>query len=238
MEKLNEIEKLTRKTFLVLEGAWNTLGYRLIDFKIEFGIDTEGNLVVADVIDNDSWRLRTADWKELSKQNFRDGHPLKDVQENYVHVAQIANQFRIPQQAIVFWRGSDKDELEKFNEIPGVQYEDVVISGHKSPDKVIDQLEALHTKYPEGGVIIAIVGMSNGLGPILAARTSWPVLSYCNSAKSNPEDVWGNLRMPSDVPNATFLNIKNAHLAALNILSAKNPAAYMTRQYTIEQFSK
>lgn len=238
IEGLNEIEKLTRKTFLLLEGAWNTLGYRLIDFKIEFGTDAEGNLLVADVIDNDSWRLRTDDWKELSKQNFRDGHPLKDVQENYVRVAQLTNHLRIPQQAIIFWRGSDKDELEKFGEIPGIQYEDIVASGHKSSQKVVDQLEDLHAKYPEGAVIIAIVGMSNGLGPILSARTSWPVLSYCNSAKSNPEDVWSCMRTPSEVPNATFLSIKNAYLAALNILSAKNPAAYMARQFAIEKLDK
>lgn len=58
---LKKIETITRKVFLLLEGAWAQLGYRLIDFKIEFGIDTDGNLVVADVIDNDSWRLRTSD---------------------------------------------------------------------------------------------------------------------------------------------------------------------------------
>ncbi|MEI6774510.1 MAG: phosphoribosylaminoimidazolesuccinocarboxamide synthase [bacterium] len=241
LEKLKEIEELTRKTFLVLEGAWNTLGYRLIDFKIEFGIDTKGNLVIADVIDNDSWRLRTADWKELSKQNFRDGHPLANVQENYVRVAELTNQLRIPKQAIVFWRGSDKDPLERFADnkfpgeiLPGIIHENILASGHKSPGKVIEALEDLHAKYPEGAVIIAIVGMSNGLGPILSARTSWPVLSYCNSAKTNPEDVWSNLRMPSGVPNTTFLSLDNAYLAALNILSAKNPAAYKLRQYAIE----
>lgn len=90
---LHTIEELTRKTFLVLEGAWENLGYRLIDFKIEFGLDCEGNLIVADVIDNDSWRLRTPDWKEISKQTFRDNDPLKDVQENYVHVATMVESF-------------------------------------------------------------------------------------------------------------------------------------------------
>ncbi len=234
-EHLTKIEELTRKTFLLIEGAWNTLGYRLIDFKIEFGITAEGELVVADVIDNDSWRLRTDDWKELSKQNFRDGHPLSQVQENYLRVAQLVNEFRIPKQAIIFWRGSDKDDLEKFSDVPGIQYEDIVASGHKSSQKVIDKLEELHAKYPEGAVILAIVGMSNGLGPILSARTSWPVYSYCNSAKSNPEDVWSGLRMPSDVPHTIFLNIKNAYLAALDIFAMKNPVAYMMRQYAIEK---
>jgi phosphoribosylaminoimidazole carboxylase/phosphoribosylaminoimidazole-succinocarboxamide synthase len=239
LEMIKEIEELTRKTFLILEGAWNILGgYRLIDFKIEFGITESGNLVVADVIDNDSWRLRTADWKELSKQTFRDNHPLAQVQENYLRVAQLVEQFRIPKQAIILWRGSIKDDLEKFAEMPGIQYEDIVASGHKSSQKVVDQLNELHATYPEGAVIIPIVGMSNGLGPILSARTSWPVYSYCNSAKSNPEDIWSGLRMPSDVPHTIFLNIKNAYLAALDILAMKNPVAYMTRQYAIEQLDE
>lgn len=237
-DKLQKIEELTRKTFLLLEGAWNTLGYRLIDFKIEFGIDTEGNLVVADVIDNDSWRLRTDEWKELSKQTFREGHPLAEVQANYLRVASLVEQFRIPKQAIVIWRGSDKDELPDFKALPGVTVENIIISGHKEPVKASEKLNELQAKYPEGAVIIAVVGMSNGLGPTISARTPWMVLSYCNSAKTNPEDVWSNLRMPSDVPNATFLKDSNAYLAALNILSIKNPVAYMTREYAIEKYDK
>ena len=156
-DKLQKMEALTRKTFLLLEGAWKTLGYRLVDFKIEFGIDVEGNLVVADVIDNDSWRLRTADWEEISKQTFRDNHPLKDVQENYAHVAAMVEQFRIPKQALIYWRGSDKDELPKFDLPTSIATEDVIISMHKEPLKGADKLEELHAKYPQGAVIIPII---------------------------------------------------------------------------------
>jgi len=235
---LKQIEEITRKVFLLLEGAWNTLGYRLVDFKIEFGLDDEGNLVVADVIDNDSWRLRTADWKEISKQTFRDNHPLKDVQENYVHVAAMVDQFIVPKQAIILWRGSDKDELPKCDVPSGIATEDVIISGHKEPLKACAKLEELHAKYPQGAVIIAIVGRSNGLGPMLSARTSWLVFSYCNSFKSCTEDVWSNLRMPSEVPNLTFIEEKNLPLIALNALATSNPVAYMARQFAIEKFDE
>ena len=236
--RLKQIEEITRKVFLLLEGAWNTLGYRLVDFKIEFGLDDEGNLVVADVIDNDSWRLRTADWKEISKQTFRDNHPLKDVQENYVHVAAMVDQFIVPKQAIILWRGSDKDELPKCDVPSGIATEDVIISGHKEPLKACAKLEELHAKYPQGAVIIAIVGRSNGLGPMLSARTSWLVFSYCNSFKSCTEDVWSNLRMPSEVPNLTFIEEKNLPLIALNALATSNPVAYMARQFAIEKFDE
>lgn len=237
-ETLQKIEELTKKTFLLLEGAWNTLGYRLIDFKIEFGWDPEGNLVIADVIDNDSWRLRTDDWKELSKQTFREGHPLSEVKENYLRVASLVQNFRVPQQAIISWTGSPDDKLPEFNTIPGIAYEEIALSGHKKPVKVTEKLNELQAKYPEGAVIIASVGLSNGLGPILAARTCWPVLSYSMSAENFHEDIWSSLRTPSEVPNATFLAIKNARLAALNILSMKNPIAYMHRQYAIEKHDK
>jgi len=236
--EIKQIEELARKTFLVLEGAWNNLGYRLIDFKLEFGIAHNGELVVAGVIDNDSWRLQTTDWEELSKQIFREGYPLKDVENKYARVAQLVSQFHIPKQVLVFWRGSESDKLPDVNSIAGLNIERPVISAHKKPTYAIEELERIHTVYPEGGVIVALVGMSNGLGPTLSARTDWPVISVCTTANEHPEDVWSNLRMPSDVPNLTVLSPKNAVLSAFNILGEKNPAIYAFRRLTIESLDK
>jgi phosphoribosylaminoimidazole carboxylase/phosphoribosylaminoimidazole-succinocarboxamide synthase len=236
--EMKQLEELTRKSFLVLEGAWNNMGYRLIDFKLEFGITDDGKLVIADVIDNDSWRLRTSDWKELSKQVFREGHPLAEVEDKYALVAQLVAQFRIPEQTIVLWRGSDSDKLPDIPNLSGLKIETPVISGHKKTVLVTKELERLHTLYPEGGLIIALVGMSNGLGPILSARTNWPLISVCTTASEFPEDVWSALRMPSNVPNSTILDAKNAVLYALNILGQKNPAVYAYRRLAIESLDE
>jgi len=240
---VKKIEEIARKTFLVLEGAWAQLGLRLIDFKIEFGVDTDGNLLVADVIDNDSWRLRDADWNELSKQLFRDNADMGQVADKYALVARLAEQLRIPNQTIVVWRGSKDDPPLEIPTIAGVNIEDVILSGHKSTQKSLVHLEKILTKFPEGGVILACVGMSDGLGPVLAARTSWPVIVVPLTADKDSkdkfmEDVWSSLRMPSNVPLATILKKKNAVLMALNFLAQKNPAAYMHRQYAIEELDE
>jgi phosphoribosylaminoimidazole carboxylase/phosphoribosylaminoimidazole-succinocarboxamide synthase len=239
---VEEIINITRKTFLVLEGAWQTLGYRLIDFKIEFGITATGEVVIADVIDNDSWRLRDANWSDLSKQAFRDGEELSEVERKYGLVAFLTERFRVPQQAIILWRGSDKDNFPEnpitFKDFGNIEVVKVTLSGHKSPQASLDKLEEILGQYPDGGVILVKVGGSNGLGPILAARTSWTVVAIPAALKNFPDDIWSNTRMPSNVPLLVACSDGNAFMAALNILGQKNPIAYAERQRAIEDLDE
>ncbi|MEA3450068.1 MAG: phosphoribosylaminoimidazolesuccinocarboxamide synthase [Patescibacteria group bacterium] len=239
--RMSDMETMMRQVFLILEGAWNTLGLRIIDMKIEFGINPNGKLLVSDVIDNDSWRLRTHDWLELSKQAFRDGESLSEVEKKYGTVAKLTERFRIPNQALILWRGSDKDPWPVFDSklkelISSI--EKITFSGHKSPVQYIDILEKLMAKYPDGGVIVAKVGRSNGLGPLLAARTSWPVIAIPATADKFPEDIWSSVRMPSEVPLSTSWPEGNAIGQAVNILSQKNPALYMWNQKYIENLGR
>ncbi|MDO9399702.1 MAG: phosphoribosylaminoimidazolesuccinocarboxamide synthase, partial [bacterium] len=237
LEKINEMEEILRKAFLTLEGTWNTLGFRIIDMKIEFGISSNGELMIADVIDNDSWRLKSADWEELSKEAFRQGEELNEVEKKYAFVASLTKKFRIPKQAVVFWRGSDSDplpDMEILEKTNGVDIEIITESGHKSTGKCLKILENILSKYPDGGVIITKVGRSNGLGPILAARTSWPTITIPATLNEFPEDVWSSIRMPSSVPLATVWPESNAVLFVLEILAQKNPILYQKRQMMIE----
>jgi phosphoribosylaminoimidazole-succinocarboxamide synthase len=50
-ELFPEMERIVRHTFLVLEKAWQLEGGTLVDLKVEFGFDTKGNLLLADVIE-------------------------------------------------------------------------------------------------------------------------------------------------------------------------------------------
>jgi phosphoribosylaminoimidazole-succinocarboxamide synthase len=55
-----------------LRDAWFYYGYTLSDWKAEFGYGPDGELLLADVVDNDSWRLRSKAGEEVSKQTCRD----------------------------------------------------------------------------------------------------------------------------------------------------------------------
>ncbi len=231
------MDRIIREVFLILEGAWNNLGFHLIDMKIEFGIDPSGRLVVADVIDNDSWRLRDRNRKELSKEVFREGGKLKEVEENYKFVASLTQQFRIPEQTIILWRGSSKDKLPQIKKdwCRNVTFLKTVLSGHKSTKASIEKLREYMINYPDGGVIIAMVGRSNGLAPMLATHTTWPVIAAPTTIEDFPDDIWSSIRMPSSVPLMTAWPTENAVEAALNILSCKNPALYMQRAMEMEK---
>lgn len=100
-ERQSILEELMLPCFQALEDAWARIETQhgpvaLVDIKIEAGRrKTDGKVVIADVIDNDSWRIWPgADPKQqLDKQNFRDGHPLRMIADNYALVAELTQQF-------------------------------------------------------------------------------------------------------------------------------------------------
>jgi phosphoribosylaminoimidazole-succinocarboxamide synthase len=86
------MRRIARHAFLVLEKAWQLEGRALVDFKVEFGFDTKERLLLADVIDNDSWRVIESG-SYIDKQVYRDGGALDDVAAKYRLVAEITSRF-------------------------------------------------------------------------------------------------------------------------------------------------
>ncbi len=92
-ELFTRLRDLTLRTFEIVEQAWAGLGGTYLDFKIECGVDPEtGTLLVADVIDSDSGRLRFGD-KDMSKQAYRDGsQTLPAIKRSFDEVAALTEQ--------------------------------------------------------------------------------------------------------------------------------------------------
>ncbi|MBV9954236.1 MAG: AIR carboxylase family protein [Pseudolabrys sp.] len=230
-----EMAKIARRAFLILEKAWSLEGGTLVDFKVEFGTDAKGNLLLADVIDNDSWRVLESG-AYIDKQVYRDGGALDDVAAKYKRVADITGRFGIPKQRIVLWRGSDKDPTEAFTKALGdlaPMMEVVTCSIHKEPARGVSIIQKMLQEVPDT-VIIAYIGRSNGAGPVLSAISHVPVITVPASVKEFPDDVWSCLRAPSAVPVMTVLEPSNAVLGALNIFAARNPKIYAQVRGEIE----
>ena len=232
---LDKLLHLQRLCFLALECGWASIGYRLIDIKLEFGWTINGELVLADVIDNDSHRIRNEKNEEMSKQRFRDGTPLEIVEKLYGVMARASQGLQVPKQVLVLWRGSESDELpdiEKFPSyplslktnqyFPKVDIKAITGSGHKLTRQCLDRLHELGREYPAGGVFVPLVGRSNGLGPILTAHTIDPVHFAPMDYKTAPLNLHGNISMPSGVPMATFTDPAQAIEAGLRVLAKRN----------------
>jgi phosphoribosylaminoimidazole carboxylase / phosphoribosylaminoimidazole-succinocarboxamide synthase len=222
-----DMRRIARQAFLVLEKAWQLEGGTLVDFKVEFGYDSKRNLLLADVIDNDSWRVLESG-SYIDKQVYRDGGALDDVAAKYRRVAEITGHFHVPRQRIILWRGSEKDNPEPFVQALGNLADLMTVvtcSVHKEPVNAAGILHRMAQEVPDT-VVIAYIGRSNGAGPTLSAMSTVPVITVPASAKEFPEDVWSSLRAPSSVPVMTVLDPANAVLAALQILSSRNPRIY------------
>lgn len=91
-----------RRVFEILERAWASVDVMLVDLKIEFGRDVSGKLMVADVIDNDSWRIWPGGDKNrmLDKQVYRDlravtEQDLQALSDRYALVADLTGKLTV-----------------------------------------------------------------------------------------------------------------------------------------------
>ena len=92
-------------------------------------------------------------------------------------------------------------------------------SAHKETRKVLKYLEKMERSI-EPVVFITSAGRSNGLGPVVAGNTRFPVIA-CNpygDLSTYVVDIYSSLRMPSKLPLAVIIEPGNAVLFAKRIL--------------------
>ncbi|MEK7599053.1 MAG: phosphoribosylaminoimidazolesuccinocarboxamide synthase [Patescibacteria group bacterium] len=243
-EDFIKMKRIAKQTFLILEKAWQLLGRRLVDFKVECGVNMHGELRLADVIDNDSWRV-IDDEKHISKQLYRDGADINEVTAKYRLVAELTGKFGLPRQQIILWRASESDDLTDFKDAfrtyntRGSDFETckmrtVTYSLHKEPVLACEAIGKLVQEVPDS-VVIVYCGRNNGAGPTLSAQCTVPVITVPATWREFPEDVWSSLRTPSETPVMTVFDPKNAILAALQILAMQNPELYASLRIKQEE---
>ena len=76
------LKEETRRINLLLSDWFQQIGLTLIDFKLEFGFDKDGKIILADEFSPDNCRLWDADGNHMDKDVFRRGlGDLTDVYE-------------------------------------------------------------------------------------------------------------------------------------------------------------
>ena len=125
--------------------------------------------------------------------------------------------------AIVMGSRADLDHAVKMKSIIepyGIHVDLRVCSAHKNGEDLAP-LVAEYNNAIEPGAIIAIAGLSNGLGGALAANAALPVIS-CPPFKDGADlliNLNSSLMMPSQVPAMTVIKPKEAAQAALRALN-------------------
>lgn len=189
-QEVGAMTELARLTFEVLAHAWRKRDVLLVDLKIEFGRLTagegKGQLVVADVIDNDSWRIWPQGREDLmlDKQMYRnlsnvDDEALARVKTAYEHVADLVGSFPVMRPGMAAVIADSPESVERANKVvatlqqlglPAVRH---VASPAKTPGYVLQLVQQLEATFAR--LFFVAVGEDDSLRAMLDSASSSPV---------------------------------------------------------------
>lgn len=189
-QEIGVMSELARLTFEILSHAWRKRDVLLVDMKIEFGRlaggENQGQLVIADVVDNDAWRIWPQGREDLmlDKQMYRnfstiDDAGLEQVKRAYETVADFVGTFPVMRPGMVAVIADGPARVDRANEIakavgqlglPSVRH---VASPAITPGYVLQLLAQLEASF--GRLAIVTVGEDALLHDMVNASSSAPV---------------------------------------------------------------
>ena len=195
-DEISTMSEYARITYEILAHAWGRRDVALVDLKVEFGRlasgENKGQLVLADVIDNDSWRIwpQGREDQALDKQNYRNLETVTDealdrIKDDYESVAQMVASFPQLRQGIVaiILDGAEYvDAGETFARALGrfgVGLARQVTSAGRMPDQAATMASSLDANFKRHRLVFAAVcGAESALPAILEHTTGQPVVRF------------------------------------------------------------
>jgi phosphoribosylaminoimidazole-succinocarboxamide synthase len=200
-QELGVMTEIARIVYEILAHAWRRRDTLLVDMKIEFGRissgEGKGQLVVADVIDNDAWRIWPQGREELmlDKQAYRNlqtvtPDDLAAIKANYEQVAEIAGTFPLMRPGMVAVIADGPEFVEHANDVarslaafglPSVRH---VASAVRTPGFVLQLVTQLDATFAR--LLFVTVGSGDGmLANLIENASTTPVVRAPATADVN-----------------------------------------------------
>jgi phosphoribosylaminoimidazole-succinocarboxamide synthase len=177
-QELGVMSELARIVYEILAHAWRRRDTLLVDLKIEFGRivagEAKGQLVVADVVDNDAWRVWPQGREELmlDKQMYRNlpavtPEDLAKIRANYETVAEIVGTFPLMRPGMVAIVADGRDFVARAGDVarglgtfglPSVRH---VASATRTPGYVLQLITQLEATFAR--LVFVTVGSGDGV---------------------------------------------------------------------------
>jgi phosphoribosylaminoimidazole-succinocarboxamide synthase len=187
-QELGLMSEIARITFEILAHAWRRRETLLVDLKIEFGRlvggENRGTLVVADVIDNDSWRIWPQGREDLmlDKQMYRNlaevtPADLARVRDNYETVAELVGTFPMLRPGMIALVADGPaglailEPVVRAIDVFGLQSLRRVVSTHLVPGFALQAVQQLDATFSR----LLYVASGPQLAAMLGAATPTPV---------------------------------------------------------------
>ncbi len=187
-QEVAAMSEIARIAFEILAHAWRRNETLLVDLKVEFGRlasgEGAGNLVIADVVDNDSWRIWPQGREELmlDKQMYRNlpevtAADLDQLLANYELVSNIVGTFPVARPAMVALVADGPQSVALLDPIAravstfGLQSLRRVVSTHVLPSYVLQAVQQLDATFAR----LVYVASGPQLAAMISAATPTPV---------------------------------------------------------------